>query len=120
MNKAAAQKQGKKPRTAITPTREEDFPEWYQQVIKAADMAENSPVRGCMIIKPMAMLCGENIQRNFDDIIKDLDVQNAYFPLLIPLNFMSREAEHVDGFAKECAIVTHHRLEKGEEWPSTC
>ncbi len=104
--------QGKKPRTAITPTREEDFPEWYQQVIKSAEMAENSPVRGCMIIKPYGYALWENIQRNFDDIIKDLDVQNAYFPLLIPLSFMSREAEHVEGFAKECAVVTHHRLEK--------
>lgn len=115
MNKPAKQQQqGKKPRTAITPTREEDFPEWYQQVIKAADMAETSPVRGCMIIKPYGYALWENIQRNFDDIIKELDVQNAYFPLLIPLSFMSREAEHVDGFAKECAVVTHHRLEKGE------
>jgi len=111
----AQQKQGKKPRTAITPTREENFPEWFQQVIKAADMAENSPVRGCMIIKPYGYALWENMQRNFDDIIKDMGVQNAYFPLLIPLSFMSREAEHVEGFAKECAVVTHHRLEKGEE-----
>ena len=105
------QQQGKKPRTAITPTRAEDFPEWYQQVIKAADMAENSPVRGCMIIKPYGYALWENIQRAFDDIIKELGVQNAYFPLLIPLEFMSREAEHVEGFAKECAVVTHYRLE---------
>ncbi len=104
----------KKPRTAITPTREEDFPEWYQQVIKAADLAENSPVRGCMIIKPYGFAIWENIQRIFDGMIKDLGVDNAYFPLLIPMEFMSREAEHVDGFAKECAVVTHHRLEKGE------
>ena len=96
---------------AITPTRAEDYPEWYQQVIKAADMAENSPVRGCMIIKPYGYALWENIQRSFDAIIKDLDVQNAYFPLLIPLSFFSREAEHVEGFAKECAVVTHHRLE---------
>lgn len=116
MNKPAQkqQQQQKKPRTAIVPTREDDFPEWYQQVIKSADMAENSPVRGCMIIKPYGYALWENLQRSFDDIIKDLDVQNAYFPLLIPLEFMSREAEHVDGFAKECAVVTHHRLEKGE------
>ena len=116
MNQQAQQKQqNKKPRTAITPTRDEDFPEWYQQVIKAADMAENSPVRGCMIIKPYGFALWENIQRSFDDIIKDLGVQNAYFPLLIPMSFMSKEAEHVDGFATECAVVTHHRLEKGEE-----
>ncbi len=113
--KKQQQQQGKKPKTAIIPTREEDFPEWYQQVIKAADMAENSPVRGCMIIKPYGYALWENIQRNFDDIIKDLGVQNAYFPLLIPLEFMSREAEHVDGFATECAVVTHHRLEKGDD-----
>lgn len=114
MNNSAVA-QNKKPRTAVTPTREEDFPEWYQQVIKAADMAENSPVRGCMIIKPYGYALWENIQRNFDDIIKELGVQNAYFPLLIPLEFMSREAEHVEGFATECAVVTHHRLEKGED-----
>lgn len=102
-------------KTAITPTRAEDFPEWYQQVIKAADLAENSPVRGCMIIKPYGYAVWENIQRIFDATIKDLDVQNAYFPLLIPLEFISREAQHVDGFAKECAVVTHHRLEAGPD-----
>ena len=102
----------KKAKTAIIPTRSEDFSEWYQQVIKAADMAENSPVRGCMIIKPYGYAVWENIQRIFDKRIKEGGVQNAYFPLLIPLEFISREAEHVDGFAKECAVVTHHRLEK--------
>jgi prolyl-tRNA synthetase len=105
----------KKMKTAISPVREENFPEWYQQVIRAADMAENSPVRGCMIIKPYGYAIWEIMQRTFDDMIKELGVQNAYFPLLIPLEFMSREAEHVDGFAKECAVVTHHRLEKGED-----
>lgn len=104
----------KKAKTAVTPTREEDFPEWYQQVIKAADMAENAPVRGCMIIKPYGYALWENMQRVFDGMIKDAGVQNAYFPLLIPLAFISREARHVDGFAKECAVVTHHRLESGE------
>lgn len=112
MNKPAAKAAVK---TAITPTRAEDFPEWYQQVIKAADMAENSPVRGCMIIKPYGYAVWENIQRIFDAIIKENDVQNAYFPLLIPLEFISREAQHVDGFAKECAVVTHHRLEAGPD-----
>ncbi len=106
---------GKKQKTAIVPTRGEDFPEWYQQVIKAADMAENSPVRGCMIIKPYGFALWENMQRVFDGMIKDAGVQNTYFPLLIPLSFMEREAEHVDGFAKECAVVTHHRLEAGED-----
>lgn len=69
----------KKPRTAVTPTRGEDFPEWYQQVIKAADMAENSPVRGCMIIKPYGYAVWENIQKHFDAMIKDMEVDNAYF-----------------------------------------
>ncbi|HEY0901496.1 MAG TPA: proline--tRNA ligase [Micavibrio sp.] len=100
-------------RTAITPTREENFPEWYQGVVKAADLSENSPVRGCMVIKPYGYALWENIQRALDDKIKEQGVQNAYFPLLIPLSFISKEAEHIDGFAKECAVVTHHRLEKG-------
>ncbi|MCS5596173.1 MAG: proline--tRNA ligase [Alphaproteobacteria bacterium] len=106
---------GKKARTAITPTREENFPEWYQQVIKSADMAENSPVRGCMIIKPYGYALWENMQQVFDGMIKKLDVKNAYFPLLIPLNFIAKEADHIDGFAKECAVVTHHRLEANDE-----
>lgn len=111
---AQAQKMDqKKPKTAITPTREENFPEWYQGVIKAADMAENAPVRGCMVIKPYGYALWENTQTILDGMIKDAGVQNAYFPLLIPLSFISREAEHVEGFAKECAVVTHHRLEKG-------
>ena len=110
MNKPAAQGHNK-PKTAITPTREDDFPLWYQEVIKAADMAENSPVRGCMIIKPYGYAIWENMQKIFDGMIKDLGVQNAYFPLLIPMEFMAREAQHVEGFAKECAVVTHHRLE---------
>jgi len=105
---------GKKPRTAITPTREENFPEWYQQVIKNADMAENSPVRGCMIIKPYGFAIWENMQNIFDPWLKEYGVQNASFPLLIPLSFLEKEAEHIDGFAKECAVVTHHRLESGE------
>lgn len=99
-------------KTAITPTREEDYPEWYQQVIKGADMAENAPVRGCMIIKPWGYGIWENIQRILDDQIKRTGHENAYFPLFIPLSFFEREAEHVKGFAKECAVVTHHRLEE--------
>lgn len=105
----------KKAKTAITPSREEDFSEWYQQVIKEADMAENSPSAGCMIIKPYGYALWENMQKIFDGMIKDLGVQNAYFPLLIPLSFISREAEHVEGFAKECAVVTHHRLEAASD-----
>lgn len=102
-------------KSAISPTRAENFPEWFQEVIKAADMAENAPVRGCMIIKPYGYALWENIQKSLDEKIKEVGVQNAYFPLLIPLSFISREADHVEGFAKECAVVTHHRLEKSEK-----
>lgn len=105
----------KNSKTAITPTREENFPEWYQNVIKAADMAENAPVRGCMIIKPYGFSVWENIQRHFDKMIKAEEVQNAYFPLLIPMSYIAKEADHIDGFAKECAIVTHHRLAKNDK-----
>ncbi len=100
-----------KQRTAITPTREENFPEWYQAVVKGADMAENSPTRGCMIIKPWGYALWEKMQKILDTKFKETGHENAYFPLLIPLSFMAKEAEHVDGFAKECAVVTHHRLE---------
>ncbi len=97
---------------AISPTREEDYPEWYQMVIKAADMAENAEVRGCMVIKPWGYGIWERIQREMDDRIKALGHENAYFPLFIPLSFLEKEAKHVEGFAKECAVVTHHRLEE--------
>ncbi|MBN1577726.1 MAG: proline--tRNA ligase [Chitinispirillaceae bacterium] len=102
-------------RTAITPTRAEDYPEWYQQVIKAADLAENSPVRGCMVIKPWGYQLWENIQRVLDNKFKATGHQNAYFPLFIPKSFLEKEAAHVEGFAKECAVVTHHRLEAGSD-----
>jgi prolyl-tRNA synthetase len=101
----------KAPQTAITPTREQDYPEWYQQVVKAADMAENSPVRGCMVIKPWGYAVWENMQRVLDGMFKQTGHVNAYFPLFIPLSYLEKEAEHVEGFAKECAVVTHHRLE---------
>ena len=100
-----------KPRTAVTPTRDENYAEWYQQVIKAADLAETSAVRGCMVIKPWGYSLWENMQRVLDDKFKATGHQNAYFPLFIPLSFLQKEAAHVDGFAKECAVVTHHRLE---------
>ncbi|MEI6789596.1 MAG: proline--tRNA ligase, partial [Myxococcaceae bacterium] len=100
---------------AISPTRSENYPEWYQQVIKAADMAENSPVRGCMVIKPWGYAIWELIQQNLDKMIKDTGHENAYFPLLIPVSFLAKEAAHVEGFAKECAVVTHHRLEADGE-----
>ena len=106
---------GNKIKTAITPTRADDYPEWYQQVIKASDLAERSPVRGCMVIKPWGYALWENIVRELDDMFKATGVKNAYFPLFIPLSFLEKEAEHVEGFAKECAVVTHHRLEKNAE-----
>ncbi|HEY8271077.1 MAG TPA: proline--tRNA ligase [Pseudobdellovibrionaceae bacterium] len=101
--------------TAITPTRSENYPEWYQEVIKAADMAENSPVRGCMVIKPWGYALWENMQKILDGKFKETGHVNAYFPLLIPLSFLEQEAEHVEGFAKECAVVTHHRLKAGPD-----
>ncbi len=104
-----------KERTAIQPTRQENYAEWYQEVIKAADLAEHSCVRGCMVIKPWGYAIWENMQRVLDSMLKKTGHQNAYFPLFIPLSFLQKEAEHVEGFAKECAVVTHHRLEKNQE-----
>jgi prolyl-tRNA synthetase len=101
-------------KTAIEPTRVQDYPEWFQQVIKQADMAENSPVRGCMVIKPWGYGIWEKMQRRLDDRIKSTGHENAYFPLFIPLSYLEKEAAHVEGFAKECAVVTHHRLELKE------
>ncbi|MBP9765645.1 MAG: proline--tRNA ligase [Candidatus Pacebacteria bacterium] len=93
-------------------TREIDFSQWYLDIIRVADLAENSPVRGSMVIKPYGYAIWENVQKFLDNEFKKLDVQNAYFPLLIPKSFLEKEAEHVEGFAKECAVVTHHRLEE--------
>ncbi len=107
-------------KNAISPSRAENYPEWYQEVIKAGDLAENAPVRGCMVIKPWGYALWENMQAALDAKFKATGHVNAYFPLLIPLSFMAKEAEHVDGFAKECAVVTHHRLkanDKGELRP---
>jgi prolyl-tRNA synthetase len=100
-----------KPTTAITPTRAVDYPQWYLEVIKAADLAETSDVRGCMVIKPWGYALWENVQRVLDGMFKATGHQNAYFPLFIPLSYLEKEAAHVEGFAKECAVVTHHRLE---------
>ena len=94
--------------------RSEDYSRWYQDVIQAAELAENSPVRGCMVIRPNGYAIWENIQRVLDTRFKELGHVNAYFPLLIPKSFLAKEAEHVEGFAKECAIVTHHRLQQTE------
>jgi prolyl-tRNA synthetase len=105
----------KAPQNAIQPTRAEDYPEWYQQVIKAAELAENSSVRGCMVIRPWGYGIWENIQKELDRKFKETGHENAYFPLFIPLSYMEKEAEHVEGFAKECAVVTHHRLEPGPQ-----
>ncbi|MEM1061024.1 MAG: proline--tRNA ligase [Planctomycetota bacterium] len=101
----------KPPKNAISPTRAEDYPEWYQQVIRAAELAEPAPTRGCMVIKPDGYALWENMQRTLDDAFKATGHRNAYFPLMIPLSYFEKEAEHVEGFAKECAVVTHHRLE---------
>ncbi len=98
-------------KTAIEPTRATDFPEWYQQVIRAADLAENSETRGCMVIKPWGYGIWELIQQQLDTRFKETGHQNAYFPLLIPLSYLEKEAGHAEGFATECAVVTHHRLE---------
>ena len=98
-------------KTAITPRREEDFPEWYQQVIRAAELAEPSDVRGCMVIRPWGYGIWENMQRQLDAMFRATGHRNAYFPLFIPLSYFAKEAEHVEGFAKECAVVTHSRLE---------
>ncbi|MEG3619566.1 proline--tRNA ligase [Magnetovibrio sp. PR-2] len=97
-------------KTAIRITRENDFPKWYQEVIKEADMAENSGVRGCMVIKPWGFGIWENLQRRLDQRIRETGHQNCYFPLFIPLELIEKEAAHVEGFAKEMAVVTHHRL----------
>ncbi len=95
---------------ALPVTREADFSAWYQSVIAEADLAEESGVRGCMVIRPWGYGIWERIQRLLDDRIKATGHENCYFPLFIPLSYFEKEAEHVDGFAKEMAVVTHHRL----------
>ena len=95
--------------------RSESYSQWYNELVVKADLAEQSDVRGCMVIKPYGYAIWEKMQRTLDDMFKATGVQNAYFPLLIPKSFLSREAEHVEGFAKECAVVTHYRLKTNEE-----
>src|SRR4029077_20277030 len=109
MSNAGAQK------TAINPRRDEDFPEWYQQVVRVAELAEPSDVRVCMVIRPWGFGMWENMQRQLDAMLRATGHRNAYFPLFIPLSYFAKEAEHVEGFAKECAVVTHSRLEVGED-----
>ncbi|MCH8486747.1 MAG: proline--tRNA ligase [Candidatus Cyclonatronum sp.] len=98
----------------ITP-RSKDYSQWYQDIIKEASLAEHSPVRGCMVIKPTGYALWENMRDALDRMFKDTGHQNAYFPLFIPKSFLSKEANHVEGFAKECAVVTHSRLISTED-----
>ncbi|MCY3974924.1 MAG: proline--tRNA ligase [Simkaniaceae bacterium] len=97
---------------AISPSRAENYSGWYGRVIRVADLAEHSPVRGCMVIKPNGYALWENIRTILDARLKATGHRNAYFPLFIPLSYLQREADHVEGFAKECAVVTHHKLVK--------
>jgi prolyl-tRNA synthetase len=118
------QKQGKKQGKAKAQVEDEsdfitarsvDYSKWYNDLIRVAGLAETSPVRGCMVIKPWGMSLWDKIRTTLDATIQEHGAENAYFPLLIPKSFLSKEAEHVDGFAKECAVVTHHRLTAGED-----
>ncbi|MEN8788872.1 MAG: proline--tRNA ligase [Flavobacteriaceae bacterium] len=95
--------------------REEDYSKWYNELVIKADLAENSGVRGCMVIKPYGFAIWEKIQAGLDNMFKETGHQNAYFPLFIPKSYFSREASHVEGFAKECAVVTHYRLKNAED-----
>lgn len=97
------------------PTRSENYSEWYNELVKRADLAENSAVRGCMVIKPYGFSIWEKMQRALDDMFKDTGHTNAYFPLFIPKSYLSKEASHVEGFAKECAVVTHYRLKNSPD-----
>ena len=96
-------------------SRAADFPQWYNDIVNKADLAESSSVRGCMVIKPYGYSIWEKMQAALDKMFKDTGHVNAYFPLFIPKSFLSKEAEHVEGFAKECAVVTHYRLKNAED-----
>ena len=91
-------------------SREKDYSQWYNELVQNADLAENSGVRGCMVIKPYGFAIWEKMQAELDKKFKETGHENAYFPLFIPKSYFSKEASHVDGFAKECAVVTHYRL----------
>lgn len=95
--------------------RSDNYSQWYNDLVVKADLAEQSAIRGCMVIKPYGYAIWEKMQRQLDDMFKKTGHVNAYFPLLIPKSFLSREAEHVEGFAKECAVVTHHRLKNSPD-----
>jgi len=96
------------------PSREEDYSLWYNELVKKAGLAENSPVRGCMVIKPHGFAIWEKMQQTLDMMFKETGHENAYFPLFIPKSYLSKEADHVEGFAKECAVVTHYRLKNDD------
>jgi len=96
-------------------TRETDYSKWYNDIVQQADLAENSGVRGCMVIKPYGYAIWEKMQAALDKMFKDTGHQNAYFPIFIPKSYFSKEASHVDGFAKECAVVTHYRLKNADD-----
>jgi prolyl-tRNA synthetase len=104
-----------KAKTGISPTRAEDFPQWFQSVVRDAEVAELDHVRGAMVIRPWGYGIWELMQRSLDDAIKETGAVNAYFPLFIPLSYFEEEAKHVEGFAKEMAVVTHHRLEQADD-----
>ena len=109
---SSQQNQKQQPATAadgITP-RAQDYGQWYLDIVKRADLADHSSVRGCMVIKPHGYAIWEKLQRELDERFKATGHVNAYFPLFIPLSFFQKEEEHAAGFAKECAVVTHHRL----------
>ena len=97
------------------PKRSENYSEWYNEIVKRADLAENSAVKGCMVIKPYGFSIWEKMQRALDDMFKATGHQNAYFPLFVPKSFLEKEEEHAEGFAKECAVVTHYRLKKNPD-----
>ena len=100
-------------------SRTEDYSKWYNELVVMADLADNSGVRGCMVIKPYGYAIWEKMQAELDKKFKETGHVNAYFPLFIPKSYFSKEASHVDGFAKECAVVTHYRLkseEEGKDW----
>jgi prolyl-tRNA synthetase len=99
-------------KASLGPSRDTDFPNWYQSVIEGADLAEHSPTRGCMVIKPYGYAIWDKIKQQLDQNITEMGHENIYCPMLIPLAFFEQEAEHVDGFAKECAVVTHTRLKQ--------
>ena len=90
----------------------EDYSLWYNELVKKADLAENSAVRGCMVIKPYGFAIWEKMRDQLDKMFKETGHMNAYFPIFIPKSYLSKEADHVEGFAKECAVVTHYRLKK--------